>query len=89
MPTTELEKSPRNAITETFESQAQHLLVGRQIVDARYMTREESEFLGWHGKSIVLLLDNGTIIFPARDAEGNGAAALQGQGVETFTFPII
>jgi hypothetical protein len=53
------------------------ILVGRKITNIRYLTKEESNELDWHGeRAIVFTLDDGTILFPSRDDEGNGAGAL-------------
>lgn len=51
-------------------------LVGRKIMAVRYMSHEEAERLGWEARGIVLQLDNGLLIFPAQDDEGNGPGAL-------------
>ena len=56
-------------------------LVGRLIVEVRPMSREEVEAEGWDDHStaaMVLLLDDGTILYPSRDEEGNGPGALFG-----------
>jgi hypothetical protein len=43
----------------------------------------------WGFASIVLLLDDGTTVYAARDAEGNDAGALHGvsQSGEEFVLP--
>jgi len=77
-------------IEERWTKYANEHLAGRTIVKARYMTSEELELIGWYRRCIVLELDNGTLIYPSRDDEGNGAGALFGaaQG-EDLTFPVI
>ena len=68
---------------------------GKTIVDVRSMTDEEIEAEGWttsntHGAApIVLELDDGSLIFPSQDPEGNGPGALfgidaDGQAVRYF-----
>ena len=53
------------------------ILVGRKITNIRYLDAKESEHLDWHGeRAIVITLDDGTMFFPSRDDEGNGAGAL-------------
>ena len=47
-------------------------LVGRKIVDARYMTQEEMDDLMWCDLGILFVLDNGTQAIVQQDAEGNG-----------------
>ena len=58
-------------------------VVGRTIVGARKMTRDEAEAEGWNGLRdwdypVVLILDDGTILFPSADEEGNGPGELFG-----------
>ena len=55
---------------------AKNALVGRKIVRVRYLTAEEMEDMGWYSNPIVLELDNGTLVFPSADDEGNDGGAL-------------
>lgn len=51
-------------------------LVGRTIQSVREMTKEEVEAMGWYegGGSVpvVFTLDDGTVMIPSQDPEGNG-----------------
>jgi hypothetical protein len=51
-------------------------LVGRTIASVRWMDEEEMEASGWERSPIVLQLDDGTLLFPSADDEGNNAGAL-------------
>ena len=57
-------------------------LVGAKVMMVRPMTKEEMDREGWHkdrhGFPTVICLDNGVILYPSRDSEGNGAGALFG-----------
>jgi hypothetical protein len=57
-------------------------LIGRKIVAVRPMTAAELKGEGWrkniHGDIFALVLDDGTVIYPACDEEGNGPGALFG-----------
>ena len=55
-------------------------LTGRRIVEVRTMSKRELEAEGWPPDQTVpvLVLDNGAILFPSRDEEGNGPGALFG-----------
>jgi len=55
-------------------------LAGRRIVEVRAMSARELESEGWPPDETVpvLVLDNGAILFPSRDEEGNGPGALFG-----------
>ncbi len=68
---------------------AKHL-AGRTIKTVRYMRPDEAKSLGWEKLSLVLELDNGTLLFPSRDDEGNDAGAMFGQDNKgPLTFPTL
>ena len=64
-------------------------LLGRRIVDVRYMTSEESQDQAWGYRAAVLVLDDGMLLYPASDAEQNDAGSLcvQTPAGETITLP--
>jgi hypothetical protein len=68
---------------------ARQRLLGRRIVDVRYLNRDECQRLMWDRASVVFVLDNGTTVYAARDAEGNDAGALHGvsKSGEEFVLP--
>lgn len=72
-------------------AKAAEVLCGRKIVNVRYMRESESEMLGWYSKSLVLTLDDGTLIFPSADDEGNDAGAIhyQKKGDSNYVLPVI
>lgn len=78
-------------ITDRWSKEAQKHLLGRRIVEVRYLTDAEAKALGWYERSVVLVLDNGALFFPSQDDEGNGAGALFGQGPngEEITIPVL
>ncbi len=58
-------------------------LAGRTIVAVRKMRAAEAKREGWdlrwaHGAPPVLVLDDGQVIYPSADDEGNGPGALFG-----------
>jgi hypothetical protein len=61
-----------------WNRRAAQLLMGRTIKNARYMTRAESDSMGWTHSGVLLHLDNGTDVWPGQDDEGNGPGALHG-----------
>ncbi|MCP4437092.1 MAG: hypothetical protein GY913_21680 [Proteobacteria bacterium] len=78
-----------NIVTNWTDYAAKHLL-GRTIVGVRYLTKAEAEDLGWHRASLVIVLDDNTILFPSSDDEGNSAGVLFGQkGAAELTFPVV
>ena len=68
---------------------AADLLVGRKIVEVRYMHEHEVNELGWFGAAVVLILDNGVALFPSSDDEGNDAGALFTTDDKVTTLPVI
>jgi hypothetical protein len=52
-------------------------LIGRKIVDLRSMYPEEMELFGWDLEpGVVIQLDDGNLVVPMRDPEGNGPGQL-------------
>lgn len=73
-----------------------HPLVGRTIVEVRKMTATELDAEGWDdgpegwrtGDVIALVLDDGQVVYPSKDGEGNGGGALFGRdGKSTIAYP--
>jgi hypothetical protein len=55
-------------------------LIGRKVIDMRAMYPEEMELFLWHGEpGCVLILDDGGLVIPMRDEEGNGPGQLMVQ----------
>jgi len=70
--------------------------VGRRIVEVRVMSNEELEAEGWDAQQFgsvpVFVLDDGTLIYPSRDAEGNGPGELFGSktdGDGSYNFMVM
>lgn len=55
----------------------------------RYLTEAEKNNLGWYRRSIVLHLDDGNIIYPSQDDEGNDAGALFTNDKDNPTIPVL
>ena len=70
---------------------------GKRIVEVRAMTSEELEAEGWgdwqqFGSVPMFVLDDGTLIYPSRDAEGNGPGELFGSktdGDGSYNFMVM
>lgn len=55
------------------------LLRGRRIVDIRVMSKDELDENGWDDfvpMPMVIQLDDGTLLYPSCDGEGNGPGVL-------------
>ncbi len=69
---------------------ARNMLVGRTIKRVRYLTEAEiHDTLGWDRKAVVLELDDGNIIYPSADDEGNGPGALFTNDDANPVLPVI
>ena len=52
-------------------------LVGRKIVQLKWLSAKESErLMGWSQQPCEIYLDNGTILTPSSDDEGNESGAI-------------
>ena len=51
-------------------------LVGRKIVKVHYMGDEDMKEFDWFSRPLLIHLDDGNIIFPSMDDEGNDGGAL-------------
>ena len=72
-----------------WTKEASKLLLNKTIVDVRYMTDEEQSMMYWDFKPVVLILDDGTAIYPSSDDEGNGAGALFTTNENLPIIPVI
>jgi len=68
---------------------ARDQLLGRKIVSVRYMHRKEMEGFGWTTRPVVIELDDGNLVFPSQDEEGNGAGVLFTQNPKNPTLPVL
>ena len=64
-------------------------VIGRKIVDVISLNKKVIEKEGWDNSpynSVCLVLDDGSIIYPSQDEEGNGPGAifLYGKDKETY-----
>lgn len=70
---------------------ASNALAGKRIVRARYMREEEVEAMGWRQSVLVIELDDGSLLYPSMDDEGNDGGSMFGQteSGEELSFPVI
>tara|TARA_R110000822_G_scaffold300433_1_gene423810 strand:- start:49 stop:285 length:237 start_codon:yes stop_codon:yes gene_type:complete len=63
-------------------------LVGRQIVKVKWLSPKESEkLMGWSQQPCQIYLDNGTVLTPSADDEGNEGGAIFTNIKELPTIP--
>lgn len=75
--------------TKHWEKVASDLLLGRKITKVRYFTEDEAENMGWTGRPVAFLLDNGVWIFPSCDDEGNEGGALFTSHAKDQVLPLM
>ena len=68
---------------------ASDMLLGRKIVKVRYLLAEEAEEMGWDHRPVVLQLDDGNIIYPSMDDEGNNGGAMFTNNEDNPCLPVI
>ena len=68
---------------------AAEMLKGRRIVDVGYMSAKDAKRLGWSDRPVVLHLDDGNIVFPSMDDEGNNGGALFTNDKKTDVLPVL
>ena len=61
---------------EQWIEYAEKRLMGKRIVGVFYMSEKEMEELGWSKRPLCLKLNDGSIISPQMDDEGNDGGAL-------------
>ncbi len=77
-------------IDERWNKKAKELFLGKKIVGISYMSQGEAEELGWYKRPVVLQLDDGSLIYPSMDDEGNDGGALfaEKNGVD-ISLPVL
>lgn len=63
-------------IEKRWTTEARRQLLGRRIVQVRYMTEAEAGDLDWGSRPVVIQLDDGALIWAAADDEGNDGGAI-------------
>jgi len=76
---------------QVWTKKASDVLLGRKIVSVQYLSEQERDEIGWYSCPIIITLDDGTLIYPASDDEGNDAGAMhyQKEGDNNFVIPVI
>ena len=65
-----------------YRSRFTHL-IGRKIVNVRHLNPKECDDLGWYKSPLTLELDDGTILIPQTDDEGNDGGAMMHLDLDT------
>jgi hypothetical protein len=71
-----MDRMNKSEIEARWNREAAECLLGRTVVYVRYMTEEEAARYDWFSRPVMIKFDNGLILIPATDDEGNDAGAL-------------
>jgi len=64
-------------------------LVGKKIVQVRYLNKKEMDDLGWFKTPLVMFFNDGSYMFPSQDDEGNDGGSLFTSFKDLPTIPVI
>ena len=79
----------KSSNVSSWEKRIAKCLVGRKIVDIRYLSKEETDSCGFYNQPIVIFLDNSEWIMPMKDDEGNDGGALATSYEKLSTIPVM
>ena len=74
--------------TEWGKRATKHL-VGKKIVQVRYLNKKEMDDLGWDQIPLVMFFNDGSYMFPSQDDEGNDGGSLFTSFKDLSVFPVI
>lgn len=70
----------RKEMYKRWNTEARSVLVGRTIAKVQYMDDAWADQLGFEdymARPVMIQLDDGTLLIPLRDDEGNGGGAIE------------
>ena len=63
-------------LNKTWNNKAKKVLLGKKIVQVKYVDKEEADDYMWNSRPISFMLDDGTRLVVQMDDEGNDGGAL-------------
>ena len=70
------QKNSKEKPSNEWEQKNSPQLVGKKIVQVRWMTKKEADANYWDYQPVLLILDDGSALCPMSDDEGNNAGSL-------------
>ena len=67
----------KSTTVQSWNKRMTKALVGKKITSVRYMTSEEARESGWCKRPLLIQLNDGTVIIPLQDDEGNSGGSLE------------
>tara|TARA_Y100001951_G_scaffold90606_1_gene83876 strand:+ start:113 stop:379 length:267 start_codon:yes stop_codon:yes gene_type:complete len=80
--------SDKELKTEWGKRATKHL-VGKKIVQVRYLNKKEMDDLGWDQIPLVMFFNDGSYMFPSQDDEGNDGGSLFTSFKDLSVIPVI
>lgn len=68
---------------------AADMLVGKRIKAVGYMTKDEAKSHEWYERAILIELEDGTLLYPSSDDEGNSAGSIFTTNEKQPVLPVI
>jgi len=65
-----------HAVEERCTKHAKELLVGKTIKDVVYLSHMDIEEMLWSKRPLMIYLDDGSLLIPMKDDEGNDGGSL-------------
>ncbi len=81
-----------NSIAKRWEKTSTDALVGKKVTNVRYFADGEAKSWLWGKRPLVIEFDDGTLMFPMCDDEGNDGGTLfvsPGKDLPSLTIPTI
>lgn len=77
-------------LKQKWSKDATKQLAGKVIKEVRWMTEEEVQASHWGRSAPVIVFDDGDVMYPMQDDEGNGPGALMlNKPKNDFILPVI
>jgi len=72
----EVKVKSQKELQEHWNGVASKVLLGKTIVDVRYLNDKEMEMMGWYSRPVCFFLNDGTSCILSSDDEGNDGGVL-------------
>ena len=82
-------KTDEKSVEKYWTTKVKKALVGKKIVGVEYLPKKYLEEWMWYKRPIVLKLDDGTMLIPQMDDEGNDGGAIWTSDKELEVIPVI
>ena len=71
-----MSRTETERLHEATQRKLQRMLLGQKVKEIRWLTKEEADESGWYYQPIQITFENGVMLAPMSDDEGNEAGAM-------------